>query len=83
MEYMFDEIGFKCVKRDSCGQFWGPLKKAVMTPIGWVAKIFMRGRLLPGEILVYVGALDQPAESLSGRSSLYFKDENYLKDADL
>ena len=73
MRLMFEEIGFELVESTTAGTFFGPIKRAVFSPVEAVARLTM-GKLSRGDVAIYLARKTATAPTASaGRDSFYFK----------
>ena len=68
MRLMLKEIGFDLVERTTAGSFWGPLKRAVASPISLTARALF-GSGSSGDVCLYLMRKTEPDSESAGRSS--------------
>ena len=72
LRLIFREIGFQLIDSTVAGTFFGPLKKAVLSPVIGLAKL-MWGKAGGDDVRIYLAKRVEPDSSSPGSSSFYFE----------
>lgn len=74
LRLIFREIGFRLIDSTVAGSFFGPLKKAALSPVIGLAKLLW-GKAGGDEVRIYLARRVEPDVSSPGSSSFYFEEK--------
>jgi SAM-dependent methyltransferase len=72
LRLMLREIGFDVIDRVVAGSFFGPLKKALLSPIFAMTRL-MWGPIAGDDVRIYLARRTEPDRTSPGASSFYFE----------
>ena len=73
MRILFEEVGFELIEFATAGTFFGPLKRAMVSPLRGLAHVTLGKLASGGDVSVYLVRKIAAASQSAGRDSFYFR----------